>query len=119
MGFIKKLFEKKERAIVEVPSKMRTAGFVAALIDHVIENNGIFSLVDGSLVLTKSFNVRFAHSTDICVDEYAAVVKIKELENAALFVGFRDKGKPEADSHDKDLFSFVIDQCAMEVMCSE
>lgn len=80
MGFLNWLFARKRTR-----NQMVIAGRAAAVIDHVIYDVGIDTLVNGTLLLDKRYRLRFIGGKPLSRKGILAIVTVSDLAEAEVF----------------------------------
>ena len=111
MGFFSK---RKEAKAVQGKTKAHITGMAAATLDHVLNSEGLSTLLSGSLVLDNQLGVSFRTGVlSEGVDNIVAVVPIGNLEEAEILKAFENS---EAGGNDAELFSQFTDEIVMAAM---
>lgn len=104
MGSLKALFSRRRHS-----DRAQVAGRAAVVIDHVIHDVGIHSLVNGKFVLDKSFRLRFHGAANAPEIGVIASVRVNTLAEAQLLEASAEKADlPVLDLHKDGLINAVL-----------
>ena len=101
---------------IDVPigfDSRKAAGLAASTVDHILENEGVPTLLGGSLVLDKEFRVSFRTGKASRNASIKAVVTLGDLQAAQPFREFHSQ-----DINDMSMYSIFVDKLIYEAMAA-